>query len=151
MPAFGRGSVNTIVSGDIEMSTRKTASGKIQVKSWDTIPFDTGAGASLNEIRVTEDFVGDITGEGVARMLQTLRADGSASFVAVERVTATLDGRKGSFVLQDEGSLAGNQVKGTWFVVEGSGTGDLTGLRGEGGFEAELGQHAAYTLAYWFA
>ncbi len=133
------------------MNARNTATGKIQVKSWDTIPFDTGAGPSLNEIRVTEDFVGDITGAGAARMLQTLRADGSASFVAVERVAGTLDGRSGTFVLQDEGSLAGNRVKGTWFVVAGSGTGDLAGLCGEGGFEAELGQHAEYTLTYWFA
>jgi hypothetical protein len=30
------------------------------------------------------------------------------------------------------------------------GTGELTGLRGEGGFEAELGQHASITLDYWF-
>ena len=94
--------------------------------------------------------MGDITGEGAARMLQTLRADGSASFVALERVVAKLDGRHGSFVLQDEGTLTGNRVKGTWFVVAGSGTGELAGLRGEGGFDAELGQHADYTLAYWF-
>ena len=132
------------------MTTRKTAAGKIQVKTWETLPFDTNAGPSLNEIRVTEDFVGDIAGEGAARMLQTLRADGSASFVALERVVAKLDGRSGSFVLQDEGTLAGNRVKGTWFVVAGSGTDDLAGLRGEGGFDAELGQHADYTLTYWF-
>lgn len=132
------------------MSTRTTATGKIQVKSWDTLPFDTTGGPSLNEIRVTEDFVGDISGEGAARMLQTLRPDGMASFVAVERVVATLAGRKGSFVLQDQGTLAGNRVNGTWFVVPGSATGDLSGLRGEGGFEAELGQHASYTLTYWF-
>jgi hypothetical protein len=132
------------------MTTRKTATGTIQVKTWESLPFDTSAGPSLNELRVTESFLGDIAGEGAARMLQTLRADGSASFVAVERVVATLDGRSGSFVLQDEGTLAGNRVKGTWFVVAGSGTGDLAGLRGEGGFEAELGQHAAYTLTYWF-
>jgi hypothetical protein len=132
------------------MTTRKTATGKIQVKTWESLPFDTSTGPSLNELRVTEDFVGDIAGEGAARMLQTLRADGSASFVAVERVVGTLDGRSGSFVLQDEGTLAGNRVKGTWFVVAGSGTGELAGLRGEGGFEAELGQHADYTLTYWF-
>lgn len=132
------------------MATRTTATGTIQVKSWETLPFDTTGGPSLNEIRVTEDFVGDIAGEGSARMLQTLGEDGTASFVAVERVLATIAGRSGSFVLQDEGKLVGNHVKGTWFVVPGSGTGDLAGLRGEGGFEAELGQHASYTLAYWF-
>jgi hypothetical protein len=41
-------------------------------------------------------------------------------------------------------------VKGDWFVVPGSGTGELAGLRGEGGFQAELGQHADVTLDYWF-
>ncbi len=132
------------------MSTKKTATGQIQVKTWESIPFDTTGGPSLNELRVTETFVGDIAGDGAARMLQTLRADGSASFVAVERVVGTLDGRAGSFVLQDAGTLEGSLVKGTWFVVKGSGTGELAGLCGEGSFEAELGQHAHYTLTYWF-
>jgi hypothetical protein len=132
------------------MIPRQTAKGNIEVHSWETAAFDTAAGPSLNEIRVTEAFVGDITGTGSARMLQTLRADGSASFVAVERVEGTLDGRKGSFVLQDAGTLVGAQVEGSWFVVPGSGTGELAGLRGEGGFSATLGQHASYTLTYWF-
>ncbi len=132
------------------MTARKTATGKIQVKSWESIPFNTIGGPSLNELRATEDFVGDIVGEGTARMLQTLRADGSASYVAVERVVATVEGRSGTFVLQDEGTLDGTRVKGTWFVVAGSGTGDLAGIRGEGDFHAELGQHADYTLNYWF-
>jgi hypothetical protein len=43
-----------------------------------------------------------------------------------------------------------NVVKGDWFVVPGSGTGELAGLRGEGGFEAALGEHASITLDYWF-
>ncbi len=133
------------------MSARQTAAGNIQVKTWETATFDPAQGSSLNEIRVTEDFLGDIQGEGAARMLQVLRPDGSASFVAVERVVGTVGGRKGSFVLQDEGTLVGDRVKGTWFVVAGSGTGELAGLRGEGGFEAQLGQHAQYTLSYWFA
>jgi hypothetical protein len=34
--------------------------------------------------------------------------------------------------------------------VPGSGTGELAGLRGEGGFNAELGQSADITLDYWF-
>jgi len=53
-------------------------------------------------------------------------------------------------VLQDAGTLAGTVVKGNWFVVPGSGTGELVGLRGEGGFTAELGQHASITLDYRF-
>ena len=41
-------------------------------------------------------------------------------------------------------------VSGTWFVIPGSGTGGLAGLRGEGGFTANLGQDAEVTLDYWF-
>jgi len=47
-------------------------------------------------------------------------------------------------------TLVGTSVSGTWFVVPGSGTGELRGLRGEGGFKAELGQRADITPDYWF-
>jgi hypothetical protein len=86
-------------------------------------------------------------------MLQVALDPTSASFCAVERVSGSLAGRSGTFVLQDEGTLTGTRVYGRWFVVPGSATGDLRGLRGlrgEGSFEAELGQHAAYVLDDWF-
>ncbi len=40
--------------------------------------------------------------------------------------------------------------KATWFVVPGSGTGELAGLRGEGGFEGRFGTGSVGTLDYWF-
>jgi hypothetical protein len=61
-----------------------------------------------------------------------------------------MGGKSGTFVFQDEGTLKGTTVSGTWFVVPGSGTGGLRGLRGEGGFKAELGKKADITLDYWF-
>ncbi len=127
------------------------ATGRIEVKTYEPQAYEEPAdGPNLVEIHVTETFSGDIEGEGQVRFLQTVRKDGSASFVGVERVTGTLAGRRGSFVLQDAGTLEGSTVKGDWFVVPGSGTGELVGLRGEGGFTAELGQHAAITLEYRF-
>jgi hypothetical protein len=127
------------------------ATGHIEVQTYEPQTFDTSAdGPNLVEIHVTETFKGDIDAQGQARFLQTARQDGSASFVGIERVTGTLAGRNGSFVLQDVGTLEGTRVKGEWFVVPGSGTGELAGLRGEGGFEAELGQHASITLEYRF-
>ena len=41
-------------------------------------------------------------------------------------------------------------MSGEWSVIPGSGTAELAGLRGEGGFVAELGQSASITLDYWF-
>jgi hypothetical protein len=132
------------------MPDRATAA--IEVHSWSPVPVSEVAGEpSVVRISVEESFSGDITGDGVAEMLQVLRADGSASFVAVERVTGTLGSRSGSFILQDRGTLdTEGQVEGEWFVVEGSGTGELTGLRGTGGFSAKLGEHANAHLDYTF-
>ena len=127
------------------------ASGKINVKAYEPTTYDeAAAGPALVRIHVTEDFSGDIEGEGVAEFLQTAPSESEASFVGVERVTGSIGGKSGTFVFQDEGTLKGTTVSGTWFVVPGSGTGELRGLRGEGGFEAELGQGADITLEYWF-
>ncbi|MGH3268602.1 MAG: DUF3224 domain-containing protein [Trebonia sp.] len=92
----------------------------------------------------------DIEGAGVVEFLQAARADGSASFVGIERVTGAVAGRTGSFLLRDSGTVTGSVVAGDWFVVPGSGTGELAGLRGEGGFRANLGENADVHPDYWF-
>jgi hypothetical protein len=133
------------------MTERTHATGRIEVKTYEPQPYEqAGDGPDLVEIHVTETFSGDIEGEGAVRFLQAVRDDGSASFVGIERVTGSVGGRSGSFLLQDAGTLEGTTVRGEWFVIPGSGTGELAGLRGEGGFEAEVGQGATITLDYWF-
>jgi hypothetical protein len=133
----------------MQMATHAT--GRIEVRTWDETPYgEVQGGPKLVRVAVTETFSGDIEGDGEVTFLQVVRSDGSASYVGVERVAGRIDGRSGSFVLQDQGTLEAGAVKGTWFVVPGSGTGGLAGLRGEGGFEAALGQHASITLDYWF-
>lgn len=129
----------------------RRATGTINVKTYEPTPYDQPVdGPALFRIHVVEDFSGDVRAEGVAEFLQTSLSDDQASFVGVERVTGSLEDRAGSFVLQDQGTLSGSTVSGTWFVVPGSGTGELQGLRGEGGFTAQLGQNAQITLDYWF-
>jgi hypothetical protein len=82
--------------------------------------------------------------------LQSARADGSASFVGIERITGAVGGRAGTFLLQDAGTVQNSIVRGDWFVVPGSGTGQLAGLRGTGGFRANLGEGAEVHLDFWF-
>ena len=107
-------------------------------------------GPALVRIHVEERFTGDIEGDGVVEFLQAAHADGSASFVGLERVTGSVAGRKGTFLLQDNGTVRDQVVSGEWFVVPGSGTGELAGLRGEGGFRANLGEGAEVHLNHWF-
>lgn len=130
---------------------RTRASAVITVHKYEPSAYEEPAdGPVLTRIHVAESFEGDIQGEGVVEFLQAARPDGSASFVGIERVTGTLAGREGTFLLQDAGTVDGSVVSGDWFVVPGSGTGQLAGLCGEGGFRANLGEGAQVHLDYWF-
>jgi hypothetical protein len=130
---------------------RRDATGTITVLTYEPSPYDQPAdGPVLSRIHVEEEFSGDIEGTGLVEFLQAQVSEDAASFVGLERLSGSVGGRSGTFVLQDQGTLNGTTVSGRWFVVPGSGTGELAGLRGEGGFTAELGQGADITLDYWF-
>src|ERR1700729_3879122 len=134
-----------------EAVTRTRANALITVHKYEPAGYDEPAqGPALARIHVEESFSGDISGDGLVEFLQAARADGSASFVGIERVTGTVAGREGTFLLQDVGTVEGNVVSGEWFVIPGSGTGGLAGLRGEGGVRAHLGEGAQVYLDYWF-
>ena len=132
-------------------SARTRASAVITVHTYEPVAYDEPAeGPALTRIHVEESFSGDISGAGMVEFLQAARPDGTASFVGIERVTGTLAGREGTFLLQDAGTVQDSIVSGQWFVIPGSGTGQLAGLRGEGGFRANLGEGAQVHLDYWF-
>ncbi len=95
-----------------------------EITGWDQAPYDEpAAGPALTRATVRKTYTGALEGESVAELLTC----GELAYMGNERVTATLDGRAGTFVLQ-HGAWEGGQ----WgFVVPGSGTGDLAGLRGD--------------------
>ena len=118
------------------------AKSKITVQNSEAEPYDQTANPPLMEIHLSEMFVGDIDGESAVRALQVLRTDKSASLVSMQRFRGKLAGRQGTFVLQGSETVENGTIKATWFVVPGSGTGDLSGLRGTGGFEGRFGQES---------
>ena len=133
------------------MTDKTSAQAIINVAKYEPVVYEQPTdGPVLSRIHVEESFSGDIEGNGIVEFLQAAHADGSASFVGIERVTGKIGGKSGTFLLQDAGTVEGNVVSGDWFVVPGSGTGELRGLRGEGGFKANLGESAQVHLDYWF-
>ena len=113
-------------------------------------PYDETAGPALSVLSIRETFEGDIEGESVVRALQIRQADGSIHMISLQRVNGSLGGRKGSFVLQGAETIEDKTIKASWFVVPGSATGELSGLRGTGGFEGRFGEGSHGTLDYWF-
>ena len=128
---------------------RARAKTKITVQSSEAKPYEATS-PKLVEIHISEKFSGDIDGESPVRALQVQRDDKSASMVSMQRISGKLGGRQGTFVLQGSETVENGKIKATWSVVPGSGTGELSGLRGEGGFEGDFGKGSDGTLDYWF-
>jgi hypothetical protein len=131
------------------MSTHTKAT--FALNGWDEKPYNEVDGLpKLTRASVTKSYQGDITGEGKLEYLMMYRDDGSASIIGLERVVGSVGGRSGSFVLQHSGAFKGGVATVTLLVVEGSGTGDLRGLRGHGGFAVGHEQPYTMTLDYDF-
>jgi hypothetical protein len=129
---------------------RARAEMTITVQSSEAKPYDQTASPALMELHLSETFTGDINGESTVRALQVARGDRSASMVSVQRFSGKLGGRQGTFVLQGSEIIESGKIKATWFVVPRSGTGELSGLCGKGGFEGDFGKGSHGTLDYWF-
>jgi broad specificity phosphatase PhoE len=141
--------IESIAQSRAQPRARTRATARIAVQRSESTPYDQTSPA-LVEVRLTEMFTGDIEGESPVRALQVLRDDKSARLVSMQRFRGRLGGREGTFVLQGSETVENGKIKATWLVVPGSGTGELSGLRGEGGFEGEFGKGSEGTLDYWF-
>ncbi len=108
---------------------------------------DKGEGATLGRRSIIKQFQGDLTGSSQGEMLAAGMDSGSAVYVAIERVTGTLQGRAGSFVLVHNGVMTAQGQSLTITVAPGSGTRELVGLAGQMTIRIEDGQHF-YALEY---
>jgi Protein of unknown function (DUF3224) len=99
-------------------------------------------GVSLGRMSLDKTFEGDLVATGKGEMLTALTpVKGSAGYVAIERVTGSLNGRNGSFVFQHSGSMDGGAQQLSITVVPGSGTGELIGISGAFRLEIAGGKH----------
>ncbi len=88
--------------------------------------------AAIARFSLDKQFHGDLEGTSKGEMLSSGNpASGNAGYVALEKVTGTLQGRSGSFVLQHSASIKANVPQMTITVVPGSGTGQLEGISGD--------------------
>jgi hypothetical protein len=128
---------------------KNVANSRFTINSWDEKPYSEGVDLpKLTSAAVTRTFTGDIAGDGHVEYLMMYRSDGSATFVGLERVVGHVAGKAGSFVLQRAGAFEGGVAKESYFVIPGSGTGELRGLRGEGTSAVGHGTEHPLTLNY---
>jgi hypothetical protein len=127
------------------------ASGTFDVKITPQKPDNKEAeSANLSRMSIDKEFKGDLEGTSKGEMMAaSTEVKGSAVYVALERVTGTLRGRTGTFVLQHSGVMTRGTPHLTITVVPDSGTGQLVGLTGEMMINIDNGKHSyefEYTL-----
>lgn len=123
------------------------ASGTFDVKVLPVAPDDYAAG-TLGRLTIDKQFHGDLDAVSKGQMLSAMTAvKGSAGYVAIERVTGTLNGRAGTFVLQHSGTMDRGAAGLIVTVVPDSGTDELTGLTGTMTIDTSGGGHA-YVFTY---
>jgi hypothetical protein len=86
---------------------------------------------TLGRMTIDKQFSGDLVGTGKGQMLTGMgTVKGSAAYSAIERVTGTMAGRQGSFVLQHTGVMAKGEQSLTITIVPDSGTDGFAGISG---------------------
>ena len=124
-----------------------TARGTFDVKVIPQAADDSAAGP-FSRLFLDKQFHGDLEAGSKGQMLGAMSAvEGSGGYVALELVSGTLNGKKGTFVLQHNGTMAKNIPTMHVSVVPDSGTGELTGLAGTMTIIIEGGKHS-YVFEY---
>lgn len=135
-----------IVQKEAVVKTRATGTFEVKV-----LPLAADEGADtggFGRLSIDKRFSGDISGTSRGQMVAANTAvEGSAAYVALERVSGTLSGRTGTFVLQHNGTMSRGTGKMSITVVPDSGTGELTGLAGTMQIIIEAGKHS-YEFEY---
>src|SRR5215207_2505772 len=110
-----------------EKAMTNRASGTFEVK---LSPQDEGADAPVGRMTIDKQFQGDLAGTSKGQMLMASSGSvqGSAGYVAIEKVTGTLNGRRGSFYLQHSGTMTRGVGDLTITVIPDTGTDQLVGL-----------------------
>ena len=116
-----------------------------EIKGWDEQPFDEAVGvAKLTKATVAKEYAGDVEGTSATEWLMAYHPDKSAEFVGLERIKGTIDGRRGSLVLQHVGTFEDGAAKATLTVI--SGTDELKGATGTGEFVADPAGRITLTI-----
>jgi Protein of unknown function (DUF3224) len=149
-PSPGDAARDSLRSGDPEGGRMAHARGTFEVKLTPQTD-ESAAGAGLARMTLDKQFHGDLEATSQGQMLSAGTAvQGSAGYVALERVNGTLQGRNGTFVLLHRGVMDRGAPSLTITVVPDSGTDGLTGIAGTMGIEITDGKHS-YDFEYQLA
>jgi hypothetical protein len=120
------------------------ASGSFEVKLTPQKPdSDVAEAANLGRMSIDKQFHGGLEGTSKGEMIAAqTEVKGSAGYVAMERVTGTLMGRRGTFLLQHSATMNRGVPSLSITIVPDSGTDQLSGISGKMNIIIADGKHS---------
>ena len=143
---YGRGTHSKRIQKEPMMS--KHATGTFEVKL--TPQDDKSEDKTLGRMTIEKQWHGNLEGTSKGQMLTAGSGVKSGGYVAIEKFTGTLGGKRGTFVFQHSGTMTRGEPQLTITVVPDSGTDQLEGLTGRLTIKIENGKHS-YDFEYMFA
>lgn len=147
-PARAQTSPPAASTAHTETAVATRASGTFEVKLAPQPTAHDAGGAVLGRMSIDKQFHGDLQAASKGEMLAAMTAvEGSAGYVAIEKVAGTLHGRTGTFILQHSGTMDRGAQSLSVTVVPDSGTGGLAGISGRMDIVVGGGKHS-YVFDY---
>ncbi len=141
--------MSLVLAGSVNGGQEKTmhhAAGTFDVKMKPEPLSETAGKTAIMRMSIDKVFHGALEGTSQGEFLATGSADGSGGYVAMERVTGTLDGKAGTFVFQHSATMNKKVPTLNVTVVPDSGTGELVGLAGT--FNIVIGADGKHSYAF---
>ena len=120
-----------------------TVSGKFEIK----MDPQTDLSAPAGRMTLSKQYSGGLIGTGIGQMISKRTENGASVYSAIEEFKGTLSGKDGAFTLFHTGFMSATKQELQVIIVEGSGSGELLGIKGELSIIQDKDQHK-YELQY---
>jgi hypothetical protein len=132
-----------------EVLMSQTANCVFKINGWDektAHEFDDGS--KITHVAVKKEYSGDIEAEGLLEYVMIYRVDGVVEYSGYERITGTLHGKSGSFVIEDRGQFDQGVANSDLTIISGTGADELSGLSGGGSYSLGHAEEHPLTINY---
>lgn len=122
----------------------KKLEGSFKITNWEENPYQDGEGGKQSLAVVTQQYHGSIEGNSEVRYLIAYETIGAPSFVGIETIVGTVDGKKGALVIQHQGKFEDGVASADFTIINA--TGELAPMVGCGSFKSGEPKQATYQM-----
>lgn len=131
--------------------SRMQAQSTFKLTEAQEIPYsEVTVGPKLTKGNFIMEYNGELQGKGELQELKCYLTDSLATVYGFERITGSIGDKSGSFVLEHVGKYENGVLSSSRTVMQGSGTEELTGIKGEINFESGSAEEFKITFNYYF-